>query len=286
MITRPWGSQAAGVVPPDPMPARQGLRPLKRWRYVGVFGPDAMFCAGTVRVGPVPQVFWALWDRRSGALDTETRLGTSRRISLSEQSVAVRAGPLRLELALSPVGEAVEAVVPRGGSYMWTRKVPIRADGHLSAGIEVRPVSALGLLDESAGYHARDAAWEWSAGVGTSVDSWTVAWNLVRAVHDSKTVGERTVWVNGRPLGAPAVRFAADLSEVWGADGTVLRFDEEARRSRRESLGLVSSDHAQPFGRFSGVLPGGVELSAHEPAFGVMERHRTKRRGPGRSSPA
>ncbi len=280
MIIRPWRAQAARqaavVVPPDPMPGRQGLRPLKQWRYVGVFGPEAMFCAGTVRVGPVPQAFWALWDRRSGALDTETRLGTTRRISVTEQSVVVRAGPVRLELALTPVGQAVEVVSPHGRSYIWTRKVPIRADGHLSAGMEVRPVSALGLLDESAGYHARDTAWEWSAGVGTSVDGWPVAWNLVRGVHDSETMSERTVWVNGRPLEAPAVRFAADLSELWGADGSLLRFDEEARRSRRESLGLISSDYVQPFGRFSGVLPGGVELSAQDQAFGVMERHRAK----------
>ncbi len=280
MTIRPWRAPTrrppAVVVPPDPMPPRQGLRPLKRWRYVGVFGADVMLCAGAARVGPVPQSFWALWDRRSGALDTETRPGGSRRISVTEHALAVRSGPIRLELALTPAGEAVEVVSPHGRSYIWTKKLPVRADGHLTVGMEVRPVSALGLLDESAGYHARDTAWEWSAGVGTSVDGWPVVWNLVSGVHDAETMSERTVWVAGRPAEVPAVRFAADLSELWGADGTLLRFEEEARRSRRESLGLISSDYLQPFGRFSGVLPGGVELSAHDGAFGVMERHRAK----------
>lgn len=264
------------AVPPDPMPRRQRLRPLKRWHYVGLFGADVMFCAGTVRVGPVPQAFWALWDRRSGTLDTETRPGASRRVSVTADSVSIRSGPVRLELALSTVGEPVEVVSPHGGSYIWTRKVPIRADGHLSVGMEARPVSVLGLADESAGYHARDTAWEWSAGVGTSVDGWPVAWNLVRGVHDSETMSERTVWVSGRPAEAPPVRFAADLSELWGTDGTLVRFEEEARRSRRDRLGLISSEYVQPFGRFSGVLPGGVELSEQDGAFGVMERHRAK----------
>ena len=258
------------------MPLRQGLRPLKQWRYVGVFGPELMFCAGSVRVGPLPQVFWALWDRRSGALDTETRFGAAPRIRVGADSVAVRSGRIRLELAVSPIGEPVEVASPHGRSYIWTRKVPVRVDGHLSRGMEVMSVSAAGILDESAGYHARDTAWEWSAGVGTSVDGWPVVWNLVRGLHDSDAVSERSVWVAGRALEAPPVRFAADLSELWGSDGTLLRFHEEARRSRRDSFGLVSSDYVQPFGRFHGVLPGGVELSESQPALGVMERHRAK----------
>ena len=279
MTLRPWRAPArrpAVVVPPEAMPMRQGMRPLKRWRYIGLFGADLMACAGTVRVGPAAQAFWALWDRRAGTLDTETRLGASRRITVTDDRVAVHSGPVRLELALTPVGEAVEVVSPHGRSYIWTRKVPIRADGHLSVGMEARPVSVLGLSDESAGYHARDTEWEWSAGVGVSVDGWPVVWNLVRGVHDAETMSERTVWVGGRPLEAPPVRFAADLSELWGSDGALLRFEEEARRSRRDRLGPISSDYVQPFGRFSGVLPGGVELSEHDGAFGVMERHRAK----------
>jgi hypothetical protein len=258
------------------MPARDGARPLKRWRYVGLFGPDFMFCCGTVRVGPLPQSFWALWDRRRGIFETETRLAASRRIRVGRDSVGVTAGGTRLEMALSEVGQPVEVVSPHGRSYIWTCKTPVRGDGHLTVGMEARPASVYGLMDESAGYHDRETSWEWSAGVGVSADGWPVAWNLVRGVHDAQTNSERTVWVNGRPVEAPPVRFSSDLDELWGADGSLLQFREEVRRARRESLGIVQSDYVQPFGRFEGVLPGGVALASREPAFGVMERHRAR----------
>lgn len=287
MIRQPvrWdtGSHPAGLpgqprmpIPPQPMPLRRGTRPLKRWCYVGAFGPELMLCTGTARVGPLGQSFWAVWDRRTGVLDTETQLRPARRIRVDPRSVAIRSGSTRLELAVSPAGAPTEVVSPHAGSYIWTRKTPIRVDGHLTLGMETRPVSALGILDESAGYHARDTAWEWSAGVGTTVDGWPVAWNLVRGVHDAETMSERTVWVHGRPTEAPPVRFSADLDELWASDGSVLRFREEARRARNENLLVVRSRYVQPFGRFEGTLPGGVELSEHEPSFGVMERHRAR----------
>lgn len=282
----PWRSPAPGVdsrsarapglpvpVPPARMPMSRRGRPLKRWTYVGVFGPEVMLCAGAARVGPARQSFWAVWDRHAGLLDTETVLTRTGRVTVGPKSVAVRSGTVRLELALSPSAEPVEVVSPHGGSYIWTRKTPIHADGHLTLGMEARPVSASGILDESAGYHARHTAWEWSAGVGVTVDGWPVTWNLVRGLHDSETMSERTVWVQGRPAEAPPVRFSPDLDELRGADGSVLRFQQEAVRRRRENLGLVRSDYVQPFGRFEGTLPGGVELSGQAPALGVMERH-------------
>jgi hypothetical protein len=33
------------ALPPAPMPSHDGGRPLKAWRYVGVFGPELMLCA-------------------------------------------------------------------------------------------------------------------------------------------------------------------------------------------------------------------------------------------------
>ena len=35
-------------------------RPLKRWRWVGVFSEELMVCAAQVRIGPARQSFWAL----------------------------------------------------------------------------------------------------------------------------------------------------------------------------------------------------------------------------------
>ena len=41
-------------------------------------------------------------------------------------------------------------------------------------------------------------------------------------------------------------------------------------RARRDNLVVFSSDYRQPFGTFTGTLPGGVRLAE---GFGVMERH-------------
>ncbi len=63
------------ALPPSAMPGRFGSRPLKAWRYVGVFGPELMLCVATVRIGRARQSFWAVWDRRSARLHERTALG-------------------------------------------------------------------------------------------------------------------------------------------------------------------------------------------------------------------
>ncbi|HEY2097688.1 MAG TPA: hypothetical protein VGH72_14550, partial [Pseudonocardia sp.] len=62
-------------VPPERMPLVLGGRPLKRWRYLGGFGPDVCLCLGVVQVGPGVQTFWAVWDRAGRRLTERTVLG-------------------------------------------------------------------------------------------------------------------------------------------------------------------------------------------------------------------
>ena len=52
----------------------RGGRPLKRWRYVGVFSEELMACAALVQVGPARQSFWALFLRADGEMRERTRL--------------------------------------------------------------------------------------------------------------------------------------------------------------------------------------------------------------------
>jgi hypothetical protein len=67
------------------------------------------------------------------------------------------------------------------------------------------------------------------------------------------------------------VRFATDLSAIaFAEDGAALGFHAEAQRARRDDLKLLVSDYRQPFGTFTGALPGGLPLAE---GFGVMERH-------------
>jgi hypothetical protein len=50
-------------LPPGQMPLLRRERPLKRWRYFGVYGPDVMLCAGRARVGVIPKAWWAIVER-------------------------------------------------------------------------------------------------------------------------------------------------------------------------------------------------------------------------------
>ena len=250
--------------PPDHMPLLRGGRPLKQWTYVGAYGPELMLCAASARIGIVRIAWWAVWDRAHGRLLQRTARGRGG-VTVSPRRAAVQGRSASFELALGD-GTPIEVLSPHGDQYAWTRKrAGVPACGWIELRGERRQLDLRAIVDESAGYHARHTAWRWSAGVGALASGEPVAWNLVDGIHDSATGSERAVWVAGEPREVPPVTFAGDLSRVDG-----LRFAAEATRARRENLVLLSSDYEQPFGTFSGELPGAGELRE---GWGVMERH-------------
>ena len=246
---------------------------FKRWRYVGVYGPDLMCCFGVVSLGGLPQTFWSVWDREAQRLHQRTRLRGGG-VRLDRGRVRVRDGTTAVDLVFDErEGAPVEVVSPHGDTEIWTRKrAGLRFTGSVVVGGRERTLSAPGIIDDSAGRHARHTAWSWSAGVGIGRAGEALAWNLVDGVHDAPTGSERAVWVDGVPAEAPPVSFDAALREVRSADGSVaLRCAHEAVRARDDNLlGVVRSRYEQPFGTFRGTLPGNLELSE---GFGVMERH-------------
>jgi hypothetical protein len=256
---------AALALPPEPMPARDGLRPLKAWRYVGVYGPELMICVAAVRIGPARQSFWAVWDRAARGLVQRTRLGRAG-VGLERGSVRVCDRALALDLRLEETA-GVETVCASGASYAWTRKQGgIIARGTLRFADGSRhAIDARAVIDDTAAYYERHTSWQWSAGVGHSPEGRELAWNLVSGVNDSACSSERTVWVDGVPHEVGPVEFAPDLSGVAG-----LRFDAEATREHDQNLLLVRSSYRQPFGTFSGTLPGAIDLAE---GYGVMEDH-------------
>jgi hypothetical protein len=252
------------ALPPAAMPSHHGLRPLKAWRYVGVYGPELMLCVGAVRVGAARQAFWAVWDRRAHELRERTRHGRGRGW-LAPGAVRVLDRDLQLELTLEETG-GVESVCRTGDSYAWTRKQGgIRARGRIS--IDGRPstIEARAVIDDTAAYYARHTHWRWSAGVGVAQDGRELAWNLVSGVNDPPRDSERSVWIDGRPYEVGPCSFADDLRAI-----DALRFEPEAIRERRDNLLVVRSSYRQPFGAFSGELPGGIALAE---GWGVMEEH-------------
>jgi hypothetical protein len=263
-------------LPPVRMPAWRGSRPLKRWRYVGVYGPELMVCVGHARVGPGRQSFWAVWDRASRRLRERTRRsGGGVRLGMDRPGrVLVVDDGVEIDLAIEEV-DGVETICPNGDAYAWTRKQGgVRARGTVAIDGVLRELDGLAMVDDSAGYHARHTAWRWCAGVGLAEDGRRVAWNLVAGINDPPRDSERTVWVGGMPVEVgPAARFAADLSAVATDDGVDLHFAAEATRERRENLLLVRSEYRQPFGTFAGTLPTPTGPLPLAEGWGVMEQH-------------
>jgi hypothetical protein len=222
-----------------------------------------MLCVGRARVGAIPKNWWAVVVK-----GRPLREGT-RGIRLDGSRVVVSDGGVIIDLVVDEAG-GVESVNAHGGDggYIWTRKqagVPARG----SVEIDGRRfgVDALAVVDETAGYHARETSWLWSAGVGRGAGGERVGWNLVTGVNDGPTASERTVWVDGDPVEVPPVPFAADLSRVGD-----LAFTEWPDSARVDDTNLLvfSSRYRQPFGEFTGTLPNGLELAE---GFGVMEAH-------------
>jgi hypothetical protein len=186
-------------------------------------------------------------------------------VELRAGSVRVRERDVQIELRLDEQA-GIETICASGAGYGWTRK----QGGLLARGtvmIEGRPrvLDGRAVIDDTSAYYERHTTWRWSAGVGVANDGRELAWNLVEGVNDPPAASERTVWVDGVAGEAPPCHFALDLSRVDS-----MLFASEAVRARDENRLVIRSSYRQPFGTFSGALPGGVELSA---GYGVMEFH-------------
>jgi hypothetical protein len=256
------------------MPRRRGGRRLKQWRYVAVFAEQFLLCAARVQVGPLGQTFWVIWDREERRLHEHTRLRlpSARGEVWEEEGVThVMAGSeIRARLRIGE-GQWVEAVCPTPeGEYVWTRKradVPVECDVR-AAGKRWR-LEARGMEDQSAGYHPRHTVWSWSSGVGRLEDGRSVGWNLVSGINDPPQRSERAIWIDGQPSEPGPVEFE-QLDAISFDDGSRLSFSAETERSRTENKLTVRYTYRQPFGEFTGSLPGGLRLAGGR---GVMEHH-------------
>jgi hypothetical protein len=276
---QPWRTEQPAASRPidlSALPVRRDGHALKRWRYVGAFGESAMLCVGLAHVGGLPQAWWAVWDRERRQLHEHTVFLRARATVAypARGVVRVRDRGVAIDLVVQEI-PGVESINPHGGGWIWTRKqaaVRVRGTVLLRGGRSL-PIDTLGVVDETAGYHARHTAWRWSAGVGETVDGRVAGWNLVTGVNDGPVGSERSVWLDGVAHEAAPTTFTADLTRVTSPDGGDLRFAAEATRERHDELLLARSDYVQPFGTFTGTLPGGAVL-AH--GFGVMEDHRAR----------
>jgi hypothetical protein len=255
-------------LPPTPLPLFFGGRLRKTWRYVSIWSSALSICVGSVQVGPVRQEFWAVWDRAEGKLWERTRL-VPRAVRLMPGRIAVRDGAVAIDVTLDE-GDGLEVATPTGAAYTWTRKQIVRANGSVKLDRIEKPVEAVALIDDNAGYHPRHTRWQWSGGAGHDQHGRNVAWSVIVGLNDAPHNSERTIWIDGVPHEVGPVRFTDDLGAVAFAEGGALQFTAEATRIRRDNLLLIRSSYSQPFGTFAGTLPGGIVL---RDGHGVMERH-------------
>ena len=227
-----------------------------------------MCCFGRVSIGGLPQSFWAVWDRQEGRLHERTRF-SGRGVRLDPGRVRVRDRGVAIDLSFDE-HDGVPIEVSTG--EIWTRKrAGLEFTGSVVVGGRERTLIARGIIDDSAGAHERHTVWSWSAGVGALEDGAPVAWNLVDGIHDGPTGSERAVWIDGVPYEPPPVSIDVGLTHVRSGDGALaLECAHEATRRRDDNMLLVRSRYAQPFGVFTGTLPGGRRLAE---GFGVMEHH-------------
>jgi hypothetical protein len=243
----------------------RNARPLKRWRYVGAYGPDVMACVGDARIGPLRQRFWAVCEPGRPVVE-RTTLGRGG-VAMAGSRAVVDAPGVRIDLRVDEDG----GVETRHRDEVWTRKqagVPVR--GRIEVQGRSYDVDCLGAVDETKGRHQRHTTWRWSAGVGRATDGARIGWNLVAGVNDEPAGSERCVWIDGEPREVKPVWFAEDLSGVSFGEGGALAFSEWGAREDHTNLLVLRSDYRQPFGTFSGVLPGGIALAE---GYGVMEWH-------------
>jgi len=240
------------------------MRPLKRWRYAGVFGPELQLCVGDARIGPAPVRWWAIAEQ--GRPLREGRRG----VELAPGVVRVSDGGVEIAIGVEE-RDPVETVTAYGRSFAWTAKqADVPARGTVRIDGRTIDVDARAVVDVSAGYHPRHTAWKWSAGVGSLADGRSVGWNLVSGIHDSPRASERTIWVDGEPAEVGPVDFAADLGSILFEDGARISFSEWAERRDRTNLLVMRSYYRQPFGTFGGELSAGLTLAE---GYGVMEEH-------------
>ena len=251
------------------MPLRRDGQMRKRWRYVGVYGPEVMLCAARAQIGPLSQSFWALWDREGRRRYAHTRvLPGGGDVVLDGPLVEVDSRGVRASLRLGDAA-AIESICPSGSGWGWTRKragVPV--SGTIEAGGRRWQVDSLGVDDESAGYHRRHTSWFWSAGVGLGADGRALAWNLVTGINDPERGSERAIWVEGVP-GEPAPVVFDGLEAVAFPGRGRLDFAAESERARRDNMLVFRSSYRHRFGTFSGSL----DRIALAEGFGVMEEH-------------
>ena len=151
---RGTGVRSLGLpLPPEPMALMRWGRPLKRWRYVGFYGPEVMLCAGDAQVGLLRQRFWAVAERGRPLIERTSLRSAG--VVMDGPRVSIESNEVQLELALEEAG-GVESIHPAGRhGYVWTRKqAPVPMRGSLTVEGRTIALAGEGVIDDTAAARA------------------------------------------------------------------------------------------------------------------------------------
>ena len=159
------------------MPLLRAGRPLKRWRYVGVYGPELMLCVGEARVGGDPAAL--VGGRR--CTTAAARAHTAGRGGVDGSRAGARRPRRRDDRPARRRRRRASSRHAHGGAaYIWTRKQagvpargPVRVDGREF------DVDCAGRRRRDRRLPRAPTSWLWSAGVGRGAGGERVGWNLV-----------------------------------------------------------------------------------------------------------
>ena len=265
----PGADRPVGIpLPPDHLPLFRRWQLRKSWHYISLWSPELVVCANAVRVGPLRQEYWAVWDRVDRRLWKRTHVFRHRVRPVPDRLV-LGDGEVWIDVALDPTDE-FEVYRPDGRAYIWSAKeFGAHAKGTIRLGRDQRRFEGAAFVDIDAGYHARHTSWRWMAGAGPDQSGRAVAWSGIVGLMDTPEASERTLWVDGAGYEIGPVRFSEDLTSMAFAEGGELRFTEEAVLAIKRNFLIIRSNYAHAFGTYSGTLPGGIEVRE---GFGVRER--------------
>lgn len=291
-----FGAYAGEVFGADRIRPPAGLaalaRPLrlKRWVWVGVFGPRAIASFAIADVGYLGQAFACAYDReaargapceiewlaplalgcRVGGLLTDVR--ASARAPFRRMAIRGEGGSARVEVALGRVEGAfrlerldtpLAVLTDMGGGLpgATVKSAGVRVSGHLAIdGRRIALEGSFAALDWTHAYFPYSTVWSWGTAAGLDAAGRAVGLNFCRGVHEDPAGRhtENALWLDGRPAALAPVRVEVGRApgESWrvsSADGTVaLEFRPLGERRADVNLLLVASRFRQPFGTFHG----------------------------------
>ena len=256
-------------LPPDHLPLFRSAQLRKSWHYVSFWSQELSFCAAQVKVGPLRQEYWGVWDRAESRFRQSSHIFGSH-VQLGPNRVQVIDGDANVDVGFEHC-VSFEVCRSAGQAYIWSHKDYSRhARGVVQYGNTKREVSGVMFVDVNAGYHERHTSWRWAAGAGLDQQGRLIAFNAITGLFDTPTSSERTIWIEDQAREVGPNTFAPDLSSVSFSEGGKLNFQPEQLIEHHDNYLVIRSDYFHWFGTYAGTLPGGIELRE---AYGVRERH-------------